>query len=173
MFTINISIAAERNIDKSTANFVEYMKTLGHPVLNVAIDKESQVAEMLFTTNSPSEVFMMIEQFACEQTPPPESLSDIYFSETIYSIHAVPADAKAEDIVRLLNHNINFGCINRRDTYRVRNFIMMDEESGGDINVPETFKALQSAINILSKKVMGTELLTVVNNQEEVKWPVH
>ncbi|MGR2462276.1 hypothetical protein ACUX4R_25670 [Salmonella enterica] len=33
--------------------------------------------------------------------------------------------------------------------------------------------AIHEAINILSKKVLGTDLLITINKQEETKWPIH
>lgn len=173
MFTINVSIAAE-NLERSVSSFIEHMKSKGHSILNCNLDKEAGVSEMLFTTPNPTEVFIMIEQLAAEDIPVPSALQDIYFSETVYSIHAVAPDAPMEDLLRLINHNINFGCILRRDNYRLRNHVVGIEDSevvpvmsGGSM------KALQDAINILSKRVLGTELLSVINKQEEVKWPIH
>lgn len=117
MFTINISISAE-NLQTSVSNFIEHMKPLGHVVLNCKLDVEGGVAEMLFTTPSPTDAFVLIERWASEDIPVPAPLQDIYFSETIYSLHTMPKDVSQADIVRLINHNINFGCIVRRDNYR-------------------------------------------------------
>lgn len=172
MFTINVSITAD-DIKASAANLVEHFKDKGYAILNMTLDEEADVAEMLFTTHSPTEVFLLIEQYAAEDIPVPESLSNIYFSETVYSIHAVPANVSAEELIRLINHNVNFGCIVRRDNYRLRNTVFQ-ETDGDDARLSEhTIKVMQEAINVLSKKVLGTELLTLINKQEEVKWPVH
>lgn len=172
MFTINISISAD-NLESSVGNFIEHMKPLGHVILNCTLDVEGGVAEMLFTTPSPTDAFVLIERWASEDIPVPAPLQDIYFSETIYSLHAIPKDVSQADIVRLINHNINFGCIVRRDNYRLRNHMLnMDAPEVPDIS-PRSLRSIQEAINILSDKVLGTELLTTINKQEEVKWPVH
>ncbi|AUG88086.1 hypothetical protein RCIP0012_00113 [Klebsiella phage RCIP0012] len=172
MFTINISISAD-NLESSVSNFIEYMKPFGHVILNCKLDVEGGVAEMLFTTPSPTEAFVLIERLTSEDIPVPEPLQDIYFSETIYSLHTIPPDVSQEDIVRLINHNINFGCIVRRDNYRLRNHMLnMNAPEVPDIS-PRSLRSIQEAINILSNKVLGTELLTMINKQEEVKWPVH
>lgn len=172
MFTINISISAD-NLESSVGNFIEHMKPLGHVILNCTLDVEGGVAEMLFTTPSPTDAFVLIERWASEDIPVPAPLQDIYFSETIYSLHTMPKDVSQADIVRLINHNINFGCIVRRDNYRLRNHMLnMDASEVPDIS-PRSLRSIQEAINILSNKVLGTELLTTINKQEEVKWPVH
>ena len=172
MFTINISISAE-NLQTSVSNFIEHMKPLGHVVLNCKLDVEGGVAEMLFTTPSPTDAFALIERWASEDIPVPAPLQDIYFSETIYSLHTMPKDVSQADIVRLINHNINFGCIVRRDNYRLRNHFLYDNQNQLDDASLLSIKTMQEAINILSKKVLGAELLTTINKQEEVKWPVH
>ncbi|BAN78386.1 hypothetical protein P748_gp036 [Klebsiella phage 0507-KN2-1] len=172
MFTINISISAD-NLESSVSNFIEHMKPLGHVILNCTLDVEGGVAEMLFTTPSPTDAFVLIERWASEDIPVPAPLQDIYFSETIYSLHTMPKDVSQADIVRLINHNMNFGCIVRRDNYRLRNHMLnMGAPEVPDIS-PRSLRFIQEAINILSNKVLGTELLTTINKQEEVKWPVH
>lgn len=172
MFTINISISAD-NLESSVGNFIEHMKPLGHVILNCTLDVEGGVAEMLFTTPSPTDAFVLIERWASEDIPVPAPLQDIYFSETIYSLHSMPKDVSQADIVRLINHNMNFGCIVRRDNYRLRNHMLnMGAPEVPDIS-PRSLRSIQEAINILSKKVLGAELLTTINKQEEVKWPVH
>lgn len=172
MFTINISISAD-NLESSVGNFIEHMKPLGHVILNCKLDVEGGVAEMLFTTPSPTDAFALIERLASEEMPVPAPLQDIYFSETIYSLHSMPKDVSQADIVRLINHNINFGCVVRRDNYRLRNHFLYDNQNQVDDISLLSIKTMQEAINILSKKVLGAELLTTINKQEEVKWPVH
>ncbi|UTQ72658.1 hypothetical protein [Escherichia phage A221] len=116
----------------------------------------------------------MIEEYAGGGIKIPDELVDVYFEGSIYYIHAMPKDVTIEQMMYILNIALNTACINRTNYNNLRNMYLTDRHNDASSLVETmSLKSIQEAVNILSQKVMGVELLTTINNKEEVKWPVH
>ncbi|YP_009948844.1 hypothetical protein HYQ25_gp043 [Salmonella phage Se-B] len=176
MFTVVVSYYAE-HAPHMAENFAEFIKPGGHVVIATNFKKEPDGAATVtqhITTPEPETLFKRIEDFAFGGEEIPESLQHIYFEDAIYYVHAIPKDVTTEQMMYILNIALNVSCVNRAQHNRLRN-MYLTERGGSEINDEKlpSIMAIHEAINILSKKVLGTDLLITINKQEETKWPIH
>lgn len=177
MYTLALSYFAE-NPEQSAEAFSEYVKTIGCHVTATSYspnrnDLGGGVQQMV-SSNDLSTLIKNLEQFANSGEVVPEELQSIYFEECIYYLHAVPKDIGPEDVITFISHVMNVNCINRVQANRLRNLCMSEREVSPQERIDAiSLASIREAINILSTKVLGQELLTTINKQEEVKWPVH
>ena len=180
MFTVVVSYHAE-NAAQASSKFAEHIIGGGHNVFLTEYTRPVKPGDGLSATvthkiasEQPESLFRMIEEYAGGGTKIPDELVDVYFEGSIYYIHAMPKDVTIEQMMYILNIALNTACINRTNYNNLRNMYLTDRHND-DASLVETMslKSIQEAVNILSQKVMGVELLTTINNKEEVKWPVH
>lgn len=174
MFTVSITVQADKN-DKTVGELSEYFNNNGGCVINVATKDEEDYFGLQFmvTHPEPEALFNKIESICVGGDAPPATTGYVYWEEAVYYIHACPDKIAPEQIMKLLNFSLNAGCVARVQQSRLRNTVMFGEDDTKPQPIITDTQALIQAINILSKKVLGTELLTTLNNKEEVKWPVH
>lgn len=175
MYSAVISVFAEQAKD-SLEELSKYIIAHHGSVLDSSlkdVDGDSATIYILFATNAPHLMFQSIESWAIEGEPIPPELHSIYFEEAVYYIHAVPDNMSMDDIMKMLNFAINLGCVGRIRDNRLRSMVMGGQPvSDANQEILYSKDAMVQAINILSQRVLGTELLSN-NNKEEVKWPVH
>lgn len=180
MFTVVVSYHAE-NAAQASSKFAEHIIGGGHNVFLTEYNRPVKPGDGLSATvthkiagEQPESLFRMIEEYAGGGIKIPDELVDVYFEGSIYYIHAMPKDVTIEQMMYILNIALNTACINRTNYNNLRNMYLTDRHND-DASLVETMslKSIQEAVNILSQKVMGVELLTTINNKEEVKWPVH
>lgn len=173
MFTVSITLQAEKS-DKIIGELSSYFSSLGACVINVATKDEEDYFGLQFmvTHPEPEDLFGEIETI-CIGGERPFTSSEAYWEEAIYFIHASPVDITTEQIMKLVNYALNAQCVSRVQHSRLRNTVLYGRDGEDNPQQPMDIAAITEAINILSKKVLGAELLTTINNKEEVKWPVH
>lgn len=177
MFTITISYFAESQ-KRSARWFEKHLRDNGCQVLETVVGTPNDMGATVThraMTPVPEAIFKMLEGYASQGIVIPKELRNIYFEECVYFINAVPEDISPADVMALINFSINASCVNRTNISRLRNMYLSDRETpqmGQELNMV-TVDAIRSAVNILSQKVMGTDLLLSINKNEEVKWPVH
>lgn len=179
MFTVVVSYHAERAYDMAV-NFADNIKGGDHIVVATkfseevtAGDDKSATVTQHITSKTPETLFRFVEEMAQGGLVIPEELQDIYFEGAVYYIHAIPKDVTIEQMTYVLNIALNCACINRVNYNNMRNMYLTDRQVAQAPVNPMSLKSIQDAINILSNKVLGAELLTTINDKEEVKWPVH
>lgn len=180
MFTVVVSYHAE-NAYNASDSFAKHIKGGGHNVFLTEYSRAVKTGDGLAATvtqkiasEQPESLFRMIEEYASGGVEIPDELVDVYFEGAIYYIHAIPKDVTTEQMMYILNIALNAACINRTNYNNLRNMYLTDRhnEAASPVEMM-SLKSIQEAVNILSQKVMGVELLTTINNKEEVKWPVH
>ena len=180
MFTVVVSYHAE-NAAEASVKFAEHIKGGGHNVFLTEYSRPIKPGDGLSATvthkvasEQPESLFSRMEEYASGGVDIPVELGDVYFEGMIYYIHAIPKDVTAEQLMYILNIVLNASCINRMNYQNLRNMYLTDRHNDAAPTVEMmSLKSIQEAVNILSNKVMGVELLTTINNKEEVKWPVH
>lgn len=180
MFTVVVSYHAD-NASNASANFARHIKESGHNVFLTEYSRPVTPGDGLaatvthkITSNEPESLFKRLEEYAGGGVEIPEELYDVYFEGIIYYIHAIPNDVTMEQMMYILNIALNCACINRTNYNNMRNMYLTDRHNDAASTVEMlSLRSIQEAVNILSNKVMGVELLTTINNKEEVKWPVH
>lgn len=181
MFTVVVSYHADSAANAS-ANFARHIQEGGHNVFNTVYSRHVTPGDDLsatvthkITSNEPESLFKRLEEYAGGGIEIPEELYNIYFEGIIYYIHAIPPDVTMKQMAYLLNIALNCACINRTNYNNLRNMYLTDRHNSNATSPVEmmSLKSIQEAVNILSNKVLGVELLTTINNKEEVKWPVH
>ncbi|AHZ60218.1 hypothetical protein HQ81_0017 [Dickeya phage phiDP23.1] len=180
MFTVVVSYHAENAADAS-AKFAEHIRGGGHNVFLTEYTRPVKPGDGLsatvthkITSKEPESLFNRMEEYASGGVEIPDELVDVYFEGLIYYIHAMPKDVTNEQMMYILNIALNAACINRTNYNNLRNMYLTDRHNDAGPTVEMlSLRSIQEAVNILSNKVLGVELLTTINNKEEVKWPVH
>lgn len=176
MFTVVVSYWADDH-QVMAENFAKYIKKGNHHVISTQFsdeEKGSATVTHMVTSEQPETLFTHLENFAQEGLEQPPELSGIFFGECIYYVHAMPVNVTTEQLMYILNVALNNSCVTRTQHVRLRNMYLHERGEGSPDSIPVyDTQAIIQAVNILSKKVLGTELLTTINKQEEVKWPVH
>lgn len=174
MFTVSITLQAEPS-DKIIGELSSYFASLGACIINVAKKEEEDYFGLQFmvTHAEPELMFQKIESICSGGINAPDCSSVVYWEEAIYYIHASPKDVSHDQIMKILNFALNAQCVARVQHSRLRQTVLYGSEEDSDSTPVLDSQAVIQAVNILSKKLMGVELLTMINNKEEVKWPVH
>ncbi|WPJ72145.1 hypothetical protein DEEACLCL_00128 [Salmonella phage CRW-SP2] len=184
MYTVSVSLCIaiqDNNVSKAIVDFSKYFANLGHNTINVArapYNDETEQVTFRIVSKEPHVMFKQLETWANEGEDIPAELQDFYFDEAVYCIIAVPKEVTVVELVEIINFVMNAACLNRMQTSRLRNMYLADREGEVLINNAEIRhfneqSAMRQAINILSQKLMGTDILKIINQKEEVSWPVH
>lgn len=184
MYTISVSLCIaiqDNNVSKAIVDFSKYFATLGHNTINVQrepYNEETEQVTFLIASKEPHVMFKQLETWANDGEDIPAELQDFYFDESVYHIIAVPETISVVEMVEIMNFVMNAACVNRVQTARLRNMYLADREGevlmkNSEIRHFNEQSAMRQAINILSQKLMGTDILKIINQKEEVTWPVH
>lgn len=184
MYTVSVSLhleASGTDVNKALADFAKYFAARGHNVINTqksSHDEDTVQVTFRVASKEPHMMFKQVETWASEGEDIPEELQAFYFDEAVYHIIAVPDQVTVVEMVEIMNFVMNAACVNRVQTSRLRNMYLADRE--GEVLVGEAeirrfnqMNTIHQAINILSQKVLGADLIKLIQDKEEVTWPVH
>lgn len=172
MVTIALAFYAENKT--AYENFQAWLLGYGETVVNnMGGPKENGSYEIFALSENPHRIFGLIEEWA-EGISIPSELQDIHWETSAYWVHGIGAKTTRDTILELINFNVINACTMRSRLNRMR-FELLDMQTAPSAPEPDQFdkQRIIEAINIISQKVLGQEILTIVNKQEEVKWPVH
>lgn len=186
MFTVSVSLfldveGEDVNPKRAIADFTEYVSKGGHNVINTKHDMGNDGTDQVtfrIASKEPHVLFKEIETWANQGEDIPECLQNFFFEETVYHIIAIPEEVSVVELVEIINFTMNAACVNRTQCARLRNMYLADREGevlmkNSEIRAFNERNAVHQAINILSQKLMGTDILKIINQKEEVTWPVH
>lgn len=163
MYTLEISVSVS---DESAANqMLEWLKnTIGQAALLSFDNSESEtrypVAKYSLMTAKPVFAFSSIEKMYREGS---EEYKDIFFYTAEYEITNCPEDAKAVDLMGLINLVIFHNCLLRTDMTYIRSDveIMKRDISDKQKKTNLVISKLMGGVNRLGNEVFGEDMFYI------------